>query len=370
MSMNDTLRIFMPLRDGSLTAHMRSVRTSQRMDLCQRVTSQILDALQYLHSQSIIHRDLKPENILVQTTGLPHGSHHTLFQLADFGLANSLEQAQTRCGTEIYAAPELLAKATKQTTKIDIYSLFVCMVEVLEPLIQVQWKPPSTLMVKGALSQARRRMVLHPFANMVEWDPMQRPNAATLVENGNALWERANRAAERHGFTTNIPALPAGPGFIRRRPVVECSKKPLVATSPQLNSPVIKHQAVPARGVARQGGNPRLTGTPGNRPRLIVDRARMVERWGPTPMQDSPVPTADAGRHAPVTYGYSATRDGSSSARPRGVIQGSRAVRDKHRVTKRGTRVELRITVDSRHMDSILNLAIPGAWPRSRRREG
>ncbi|KAF2185941.1 kinase-like protein, partial [Zopfia rhizophila CBS 207.26] len=55
-------------------------------------------ALDYLHSRKIVHRDLKPENILPA---------NFCFKIADFGLAKDDSFLKTRCGTQLYTAPEI-----------------------------------------------------------------------------------------------------------------------------------------------------------------------------------------------------------------------------------------------------------------------
>jgi 5'-AMP-activated protein kinase catalytic alpha subunit len=67
--------------------------------------SQILEGVEYLHSQDICHRDLKPENLLLEK-----GSNN--LKIIDFGLSNiykSGETLRTACGSPCYAAPEMIA---------------------------------------------------------------------------------------------------------------------------------------------------------------------------------------------------------------------------------------------------------------------
>jgi len=85
--------------------------------------SQLISAVDFLHSQDIIHTDLKPENVLLSTTGD--------LRLADFGCAIEITKQQpttqttlTR-GTARYASPELLRAScpSSLTFAVDYWSI-------------------------------------------------------------------------------------------------------------------------------------------------------------------------------------------------------------------------------------------------------
>ncbi|KAF3344783.1 hypothetical protein VdG2_06969 [Verticillium dahliae VDG2] len=76
--------------------------------LVQRMATQLLSAMDYLHENNITHRDVKPDNILVQSID-PFE-----VKLTDFGLSKMVDNEQTFlrtfCGTLLYCAPEVYSE--------------------------------------------------------------------------------------------------------------------------------------------------------------------------------------------------------------------------------------------------------------------
>ncbi|XP_064947061.1 cyclin-dependent kinase E-1-like isoform X2 [Musa acuminata AAA Group] len=109
---------------------------------------QLLNGLNYLHSNWIIHRDLKPSNILVMGDGEEHG----VVKIADFGLAR-IYQAPLKplyengvVVTIWYRAPELLLGAKHYTSAVDMWAVGCIFAELLtlKPLFQgVEVKSPA-----------------------------------------------------------------------------------------------------------------------------------------------------------------------------------------------------------------------------------
>ncbi|KAF9571718.1 NUAK SNF1-like kinase 1 [Mortierella alpina] len=121
-------------------ADKRAMASEQDM---QYIFAQIVDAVDYLHQHNTVHRDLKLENVLLEPRkGAPL---RPKVKLTDFGLAKVIEQESplltTRCGSEDYAAPEIILGQPYDGREADIWSLGVLLYALLVGFLPFNMRP-------------------------------------------------------------------------------------------------------------------------------------------------------------------------------------------------------------------------------------
>jgi len=109
---------------GELFSYMKDI---SRFTISQArfYITEILMALDTLHTHGIVYRDLKPENVLLDETG------HV--KLADFGFSKRLfgiSITWTLCGTPEYLAPEII-RNEGHGFEVDFWSLGVILYEMV-----------------------------------------------------------------------------------------------------------------------------------------------------------------------------------------------------------------------------------------------
>lgn len=96
-------------------------------DKVQKIFTQLVGAVSYVHGKGCVHRDLKLENILLDK--------NENVKLVDFGFTREYKGAtsylQTWCGTVCYSAPEMLKGEKYAGEKVDVWSLGIILFALL-----------------------------------------------------------------------------------------------------------------------------------------------------------------------------------------------------------------------------------------------
>ncbi|TFY82033.1 hypothetical protein EWM64_g1979 [Hericium alpestre] len=113
---------------GELLSVINSDEQYARLNesVLQRMWQELAGAVEWMHARGVVHRDIKLENILLTTNPFTSSepvlppSSEPLVKLTDFGLARVIDPADpwlvTRCGSESYAAPELILAGTASSS--------------------------------------------------------------------------------------------------------------------------------------------------------------------------------------------------------------------------------------------------------------
>jgi serine/threonine protein kinase len=125
---------------------LREILIEQRklpIDRALRITLNVLDALEYIHTHGVVHRDLKPENIMVDA-----GDR---IKLIDFGIAAkagsrrlTFAKLSQVMGTPDYISPEQV-KGKRGDGRSDIYAMGVMLYEMLTG--KTPWRGPNAFAI-------------------------------------------------------------------------------------------------------------------------------------------------------------------------------------------------------------------------------
>ena len=112
---------------------------------------QIVQGVDYLHSNNIAHRDLKPENILLNKS-------INRIKIIDFGLSSdSIEQQllKTPCGSPSYASPEMVQGKKYNGRKTDCWSLGIILYAMLQGYLPFEDDNNDVLFKKISLNEIK-----------------------------------------------------------------------------------------------------------------------------------------------------------------------------------------------------------------------
>ncbi|PYH94636.1 protein kinase [Aspergillus ellipticus CBS 707.79] len=159
-------------------------------DIIRRMFAELVAAVRYLHENFIVHRDIKLENVLVNLP-LQAMEHITdwrtydraVITLSDLGLSRRIPEPpdspllHTRCGSEDYAAPEILMGQPYDGRSTDAWALGVLLYAMMENRLPFDALPgtrgdPAKLRARTPHRIARVEWSWYRYADSDgDWDP-------------------------------------------------------------------------------------------------------------------------------------------------------------------------------------------------------
>lgn len=209
--------LYLPMEyvDGKTLEHYIKERGPMSEHDAIALMAQILDAMQYVHSQNCIHRDIKPSNIMLRKDGS--------ICVIDFGIAKDAAVGSTGktvgriIGTDGYMSPEQ-ANGLNIDRRTDIYSLGCVLFfiltgkhavakkqnsyETIQAILNAQMPLPSQV-VKGISPNTD-----NVFLKAVDKNMMKRFQSAEEFKK--ALQAETSSADVHHTHLIDIPTVRVG----------------------------------------------------------------------------------------------------------------------------------------------------------------
>lgn len=162
-----------------------TIKELDRLEFDQFIfyAKQILEVLEYCHSQNIAHRDIKPENIFLD--------QYNHIKLADFGLSSKFQDQQLsnmKCGSLTFCSPEILSNSEFDPFKADIWALgisFYFMVTGHFPYENRNNQSLRDMIVNSQISFFNYKVdsqIQYLIRKMTTKNPLFRPSASQLLK--------------------------------------------------------------------------------------------------------------------------------------------------------------------------------------------
>jgi probable inactive protein kinase-like protein SgK071 len=165
----------------------RSKETPLPEPIVKRWFGQMVEALQFVHSQKVIHRDLKPTNIFM-TKDLD-------IAIGDFGVATVMNDARTRTrttvGTMTWMAPEVLERPYDERS--DVWSLGCIVLDAAscgfsdtkqsqQALYDIKQNPAKLKEILSGVEASYSKDLCGVISQMLRREFQHRPSMNDLVE--------------------------------------------------------------------------------------------------------------------------------------------------------------------------------------------
>mmetsp|Transcript_20367 Transcript_20367/g.28551 ORF Transcript_20367/g.28551 Transcript_20367/m.28551 type:complete len:741 (-) Transcript_20367:10-2232(-) len=171
--------------DGSPLCDVIALNEKLPEPVMSVIVRNVCDGLTYLHAHGIIHRDIKSDNILLSNNGD--------IKISDFGYSAKLtaerDKRNTSVGTTHWMAPEVIMSENAYDHKIDIWSLGILVMEIVEkepPFFDVPALKASILIVSSGIPDFKDPMnmsrEIKDFIKVcTNMEPQKRPEASMLL---------------------------------------------------------------------------------------------------------------------------------------------------------------------------------------------
>uniref|UniRef100_A0A3Q0S381 non-specific serine/threonine protein kinase n=1 Tax=Amphilophus citrinellus TaxID=61819 RepID=A0A3Q0S381_AMPCI len=173
------------LQGGALTNIVSETLSEEQI---ATVCEAVLQALAYLHSQGVIHRDIKSDSILLTLDGRQ-------VKLSDFGfcaqISKDIPKRKSLVGTPYWMAPEVISKSPYGTEQVDIWSMGIMVVEMVDgeppyfsetPVAAMKRLRDEPAPTVRNVSQQISPVLKDFLDRMLTRDPLERASATDLLE--------------------------------------------------------------------------------------------------------------------------------------------------------------------------------------------